>query len=83
MFNLFDKIGDMIVLTEPSSFKICQQLAEDSKNSEIQYVFTANSTPLLLYDALQRGKENYKMIKACGDWSLENESEFMNALQVA
>ena len=43
----------MIVLTGPSAFKICQQLTEDSKNGEIQYVYTANSTPLLLYDALQ------------------------------
>ena len=56
LFKLFDKIGDMIVLTGPSAFKICQQLTEDSKNGDIQYVFTANSTPLLLYDALQRGK---------------------------
>ena len=69
----------MIVLTGPSAFKICQQLTEDSKNGEIQYVFTANSTPLLLYDALQSlGEENYQMIKASGNCSLE--SEFLNAL---
>ena len=69
----------MIVLTGRSAFKICQQLTEDSKNGEIQYVFTANSTPLLLYDALQSlGEENYQMIKASGNCSLE--SEFLNAL---
>ena len=76
--EFLERVGDKVVLTGRTAFTICQLLARANNNTK--KIFSSPTTPLLLYDALQRGKEAYYEVQASGIWSSENKEEFLTAM---